>query len=87
MNPRVLAAVTGRKHWGLEPWSWLGVLGWAFWFLWFVVWETLGMVRDNDQWPTLTNLTKRYVPGWALAMGVGWLLYHFVVQYTTKGTR
>jgi hypothetical protein len=53
--------------------------------VWFAVWESLGMMQGVDQFPTLTSLTKRYVPGWALAMGLGWLAYHFL--QTAKGTR
>ena len=73
---------------GGEGWSWLGVGGWILWACWFAAWETLGMWKRADQFPTLTNLTKRFIPGWALAMGAGWLTYHFVVQaYTIASTR
>lgn len=62
----------------ISPWTWVGLGGWVFGGLWFIAWETLGMLRSNDGFPTLTNVVKRYVPKWALAMALGWLAWHFL---------
>ena len=54
----------------------------AFWYAWvlqFFLYETLGLIRKKDT--TLTRLTLATVPRWILAMFLGWLTYHFLIQY------
>lgn len=53
---------------------------WASWVVMFAILETLGVL----QWKhctSLTRLTLSSVPKWVLAMFLGWLAYHFLVQY------
>lgn len=55
----------------------------AFWGLWvamFAVLETIGILREWGA-TSLTRLTLAIVPKWMLAMGIGWLAYHFLIQY------
>jgi hypothetical protein len=55
----------------------------ALWFCWvvmFVVLETMGIVRKWGS-TSLTRLTLAIVPKWILAMGLGWICYHFLIQY------
>jgi hypothetical protein len=53
---------------------------WALWVVMFVVLEGLGIAQ---KWGTtsLTRLTLSLIPKWALACFLGWLCYHFLVQY------
>jgi hypothetical protein len=53
---------------------------WACWVAMFAVLESVGIARKWGTTP-LTQLTLALVPKWILAMGLGWLTYHFLVQY------
>ena len=52
---------------------------WYGWVVQFLVYEGMGLVRSKDT--TLTRLTLATVPRWMLAMFLGWLSYHFLIQY------
>jgi flagellar biosynthesis protein FliQ len=56
---------------------------WVLWIVMFAVLEGLGIAR---KWGTtsLTDLTLSIVPKWLLAMALGWLAYHFLIQYSLK---
>ena len=53
---------------------------WGSWVAMFIVLETIGIMQ---RWgaTSLTRLTLAIVPKFALAMGLGWLAYHFLIQY------
>jgi hypothetical protein len=53
---------------------------WVIWAGMFAVLETMGVWR-GDKFATLTYLSLHSVPRWALAMFLGWLCYHFMLQY------
>lgn len=58
------------------------VLAWAAWALAFAVLEFMGVF--NRRYATLTYLSLHTIPRWALAMIMGWLVYHFIVQYGAR---
>jgi hypothetical protein len=62
----------------VKPWGWIGLGGWLAGGLFFAVWETIALRRNEDRYPTLTNVIKRYIPRWAQAMALGWLAWHFL---------
>ena len=62
-----------------KPWKRKALALWATWAVLFGVLEWRGMRKTEDGWPTLTNVIKRYFPGWVRAMAVGWLSYHFEI--------
>jgi hypothetical protein len=53
---------------------------WLSWVVMFIVLESIGIAQ---RWgaTSLTRLTLSIVPKWVLAMGLGWLTYHFLIQY------
>jgi hypothetical protein len=53
---------------------------WGFWVVLFGVLEGIGIAQKWHS-TSLTRLTLAIVPKWVLAMGLGWLAYHFLVQY------
>lgn len=53
---------------------------WGLWVVMFVVLETVGIVQKWGS-TSLTRLTLAVVPKWILAMGIGWLAFHFLIQY------
>ena len=53
---------------------------WGLWVVMFAVLEAVGIVRKWGS-TSFTRLTLAIVPKWILAMGLGWLAYHFLVQY------
>ena len=63
----------------VKPWKKSALALWAVWAAMFGILEYLGMRRKEDGYPALTNVIKRYVPGWMRAMAVGWLSYHFEI--------
>jgi len=34
----------------------------------------------EHRYATITGLTKTYIPAWARAMILGWLVFHFLIQ-------
>jgi hypothetical protein len=64
----------------LIPGTWLDRSLWGAWVAMFCILETIGIMR---KWGTtsFTDLTLSIVPKWLLAMGIGWLGFHFLVQY------
>jgi hypothetical protein len=54
---------------------------WGVWAAMFAVLEGLGIA---EKWgdTSLTRLTLAIVPKWLLAMFLGWLTYHFLIQYS-----
>lgn len=65
-----------RDQFMFAPWK---LALWVIWAATFGILEGLG-VKDPENWPTLTYLCRHAVPDWGLAMFVGWLVLHFVVQ-------
>jgi hypothetical protein len=55
------------------------LVAWAVWAGAFAVLEGMGV--KSNRFATLTYLSLHTVPRWALAMFLGWLAYHFIVQY------
>lgn len=53
---------------------------WGLWVTMFGVLEGLGIAKKWGS-TSLTRLTLSLVPKWVLAMGCGWITYHFLVQY------
>lgn len=53
---------------------------WYLWFLYFAVMETIGIFQWHGD-TSLTRLTLATVPKFILAMFLGWLVYHFLIQY------
>jgi len=53
------------------------------WYAWFVSFGVLEAIGIAQKWgaTSLTRLTLAIVPKWGLAMFLGWLTYHFLVQY------
>ena len=53
---------------------------WGMWVAMFFVLEGIGI---KQKWgsTSLTRLTLAIVPKWVLACLLGWLCYHFLVQY------
>lgn len=33
---------------------------WIGWFLWFIAWEAIGFYKNNDRWPTLSQIVKSW---------------------------
>jgi hypothetical protein len=63
-------------------WSfWRGVLPWLLWGLAFFALEANGLRVKRDAFPPLTYVVRRWVPGWLLFAGIGWLAWHFTVTY------
>jgi len=59
----------------------IGTLLWVAWGLAFAVLEGLALLRHDDTAePTLTHVILADVPRWLLAMALGWLAYHFLIQ-------
>jgi hypothetical protein len=52
---------------------------WVIWAAQFAVLEFIG-VKWPERYPTLTYLCRHAVPGWGLAMFIGWLLRHFLIE-------
>lgn len=42
--------------------------------------EMIGLTRDN--FVTISEVVRTYVPKWTRAMILGWLCYHFLIQGT-----
>ena len=55
------------------------LLAWLAWAAAFAVLEFMGV--RSGKYATLTYLSLHTVPRWALAMFLGWLVFHFIVQY------
>ena len=53
---------------------------WGVWVVMFAVLEGLGIAQKWRS-TSLTRLTLALVPKWLLAMFLGWLTYHFLIQY------
>lgn len=53
---------------------------WAVWAVMFAVLEGFGIAQKWGD-TSLTRLTLSIVPKWILAMFLGWLAYHFLIQY------
>jgi hypothetical protein len=53
---------------------------WGVWIVMFAILEGVGIARKWGS-TSLTRLTLAIVPKWLLAMGLGWLTWHFLVQY------
>lgn len=63
-------------------WSfWKGVFPWILWALTFFALEFKGLKEKQDEFPPLTYVLTRWVPGWLLFMGIGWLIWHFMASY------
>lgn len=60
---------------------WWNLIAWILWAATFAVLEFMG-VRWPNQYATLTYLSKHAVPRAILAMVMGWLTWHFLVQST-----
>jgi hypothetical protein len=58
--------------------SW-NLAAWALWAAAFAILETMGV--RSGKYATLTDLTKASIPTPILAAFLGWLVYHFTVQY------
>lgn len=56
------------------------LVAWCAWAAMFAVLETLGV--KSDKYSTLTYLCIHAVPAPILAAFIGWLGYHFLVQYS-----
>lgn len=54
-------------------------IAWACWVVAFFVLETIGFLQKGHA-TTFTNVSKAVVPRWAIAMVIGWLWYHYLVQ-------
>ncbi len=53
-----------------------------FWAVWIVVgtaYELWAVFTHKDKL-TLTHFLLVHVPRWLLAMGLGWVTYHFLIQ-------
>ena len=70
--------MTWRDQFNFPTWN---LALWVVWAATFAVLEFLG-VRYPDRFATLTYLSKHAVPRFALAMFLGWLGYHFLVEAT-----
>ena len=55
------------------------LIAWAVWAAMFAVLETMGV--KSNKYATLTYLALHTVPAAILAAFLGWLAYHFIVQY------
>jgi flagellar biosynthesis protein FliQ len=64
----------------LIPGTWLDRSLWGAWVLMFCILEGIGIARKWGS-TSLTDLTLSFVPKWMLAMFIGWMFYHFLVQY------
>ena len=65
--------------WRLDTFTW----GWIAWLLFFLVWETLGIINSSEH--TLTeHLRPLFISQsltWFLASGLWlWLGYHFLLE-------
>jgi hypothetical protein len=58
------------------------LIAWFVWALMFAVLEGLGV--KYGKYATLTYLMLHTIPRWGLAMFVGWLLYHFLIQVSAS---
>lgn len=55
---------------------------WAVWTVMFFVLEMPAVLSHHAHGSiTLTALTLAIAPKWLLAMFLGWLTYHFLIQY------
>ncbi len=61
-----------------EVWLWWALLGLA------IESYTLTNGVAND---TLTQTLVHYVPGFAVFMGIGWLIWHFIQSYRSRQGR
>jgi hypothetical protein len=54
---------------------------WVFYslFLALASFEFLGVF--DSHFTTITAIICRVVPGWARALAVGWIAYHFLIQH------
>jgi hypothetical protein len=57
------------------------LIAWTLWAAAFGILEGMGVGVKSGKYATLTYLTLNTVPRWGLAMFLGWLAYHFIVQY------
>jgi len=73
--------MTGSNWKNLGKWSWSYIVAWAVWIVGFVVLEGIAILDNNDATPTLTEVVTRFVPGFLLFMGIGWLGWHFIASY------
>lgn len=63
-------------------WSfWKGIFPWILWSLGFFALEFRGIKEKRDSLPPLTFVIRRWIPGWLLFMGVGWIAWHFTLTY------
>lgn len=53
---------------------------WCLWIFQFAILEYLGVTQKRG-YTSLTRLTLATIPRWMLAMFLGWLTYHFLIQY------
>lgn len=67
-----------RDQFNFPNWN---LIAWTLWGASFAVLEFMG-VKWPDKYATLTYLSKHTVPRFALAMFLGWLTYHFMVEAT-----
>jgi hypothetical protein len=59
----------------------IGSLLWVAWALAGFGLEALALWEHNDRvLPPLTHLLVFHLPKWLLAMLIGWLAYHFLVE-------
>jgi hypothetical protein len=42
--------------------------------------EAIGLRKSDDEWQPLTYYVKRTLPWWAMAAGIAWLGYHFLLD-------
>jgi len=61
-----------------EAWAWL------LWLIAFGVLETIGLVKHRDAM-TFTFFLQHHAPRWALAMLIGWFMYHFLIAPPAQG--
>jgi hypothetical protein len=56
------------------------LIAWCVWAGAFFVLEFWGIYHARNS-ATLTYLTLHSVPKWVIAGVLGWLVYHFLIQY------
>lgn len=69
--------------WTSWSWDWF-TAGWAFWLLFFAVWETLGLMDNPQTDPLTAHLRPVFLNSpltWFLALGLWlWVGYHFLIE-------
>jgi len=66
----------GDGNW--SPWY---LLLWGCWVIMFFVLEFIALFDNNDATPTFTETVTRFIPGFLVFMGVGWLIWHVIASY------